>query len=105
MDETLQRAQELVEEWDTELRRELPDNSEVFDAHLHLGNDIDGMTGEFDELLRVMDRYGISRAFMFCMDEPDRHPAFHEPNDRTLAAAKRSGGRLLPFVRLDLGED
>jgi uncharacterized protein len=106
MDEALQRGQDLVAEWDEELRRELPENppAEIFDAHLHLGNDIDGMVGEFDELFRVLDRYGISRAFMFCMDEPDRHPAFREPNDRTLEYAERSEGRLIPFVRLDLGE-
>jgi predicted TIM-barrel fold metal-dependent hydrolase len=104
MEEALERAQELVAFWDEELRRELP-GGDLVDVHVHLGHDIDGMRGDYDELLRLMDRYGISRAFMFCMDEPDRHPAFREPNDRTLAAAARSGGRLLPFVRLDLGED
>src|SRR5437016_3244165 len=41
---------------------------------------------------------------MFCMDEPDRHPAFRAANDRTLAYAERSDGRLIPFVRLDLAE-
>ncbi len=50
--------------------------ADIFDAHLHLGHDIDGMVGDYDELELVMERYGISRAFMFCMDEPDRHPAF-----------------------------
>jgi predicted TIM-barrel fold metal-dependent hydrolase len=104
VDETLQRAQELVAEWDEELRNELPQGAEIFDAHVHLGNDIDGMVGEYDDLLRIMDRYGVSRSFMFCMDEPDRHPGFRAPNDRTLAHAERSGGRLIPFVRLDLGE-
>src|SRR3954469_16064028 len=105
MDEALQRAQELGEEWDAELRRELPPDAEVFDAHTHLGNDIDGMAGDHDELIRVMDRYGVTRAFMFCMDEPDRHPAFRAPNDRTLEHAAGSDGRLIPFVRLDLGEE
>jgi hypothetical protein len=38
------------------------------------------------------------------MDEHDREPAFCVPNDRTLAHASRSGGRLVPFVRLDLIE-
>lgn len=104
MDEAVQRSDELVAEWDEELRRELPAGAAIFDAHLHLGHDIDGMVGEFDDLFRVMDRYGISRAFMFCMDEPDRHPAFRAPNDRTLEHAGRSNGRLIPFVRLDLGE-
>src|SRR5919206_321463 len=48
--------------------------------------------------------YGISRAFVFCLDEPDRHPAFRAANDRTLEFAARSNGRLIPFVRLDLNE-
>ena len=39
---------------------------------------------------------------MFCLDEPDRHPVFRAANDRTLAFAERSDGRLIPFVRLDL---
>src|SRR5919198_24225 len=52
----------------------------------------------------AMDAEGISRAFMFCLDEPDRHPSFSAANDRTLAFAARSGGRLIPFVRLDLNE-
>jgi predicted TIM-barrel fold metal-dependent hydrolase len=104
VDEAVVRAQRLIEEWDSELRRELPESAAIFDAHLHLGNDIDGMVGDFDELVRVMERYGISRAFMFCMDEPDRHPGFRAPNDRTLEHAARSEGRLIPFVRLDLGE-
>jgi uncharacterized protein len=104
VDEAVVRAQQLIDEWDAELRRELPEGADIFDAHLHLGHDIDGMVGDYDELERVMERYGISRAFMFCMDEPDRHPAFRAPNDRTLAHAARSEGRLVPFVRLDLGE-
>jgi uncharacterized protein len=104
MDEAVQRALELVDEWDAELRSELPEGAGVFDAHTHLGNDIDGMQGDHDELIRVMDRYGVSRAFMFCMDEPDRHPAFRAPNDRTLEHAAQSPDRLIPFVRLDLGE-
>jgi hypothetical protein len=51
-----------------------------------------------------MARYGISRAFVFCLDEPDRHPGFSAANDRTLAFAERSNGRLIPFLRLDLNE-
>src|SRR5919198_5911979 len=83
MEEALQRAQELVAAWDEELRRELPDGAEIFDAHVHLGDDIDGMSGRYEDLLRLMGAYGVSRAFMFCMDEPDRHPGFRAPNDRT----------------------
>jgi predicted TIM-barrel fold metal-dependent hydrolase len=105
MEEALAQAAELVARWDEELRRILPVDQPIFDAHIHLGNDIDGMVGSFDELTRNNERYGIERSFMFCLDEPDRHPAFRAANDRTLAYAERSGGALVPFVRLDLTEE
>src|SRR5262249_48664416 len=57
-----------------------------------------------DELLGIMNRHAISRANVFCLDEPDRIPAFRAGNDRTLDFAARSEGRLIPFVRLDLTE-
>jgi predicted TIM-barrel fold metal-dependent hydrolase len=104
VEEPLSRAQKLLASYDDELRRLLPADAEIFDAHVHLGNDIDGFSGQYEELERIMDAYGVSRAFMFCMDEPDREPAFRAPNDRTLKFAERSGGRLIPFVRLDMNE-
>src|SRR5256886_2607790 len=104
MDEVLARAQQLVDEYATQLTSTLPKDAEIFDAHVHLGEDIDGFSGSYEELMAINDRYGISRCFMFCLDEPDHHPAFRAANDRTLAYAKRSDGRLIPFVRLDLAE-
>ena len=103
--EALDRARKVLAQWDEELRRELPDGADVFDAHVHLGEDVDGMVGRYDDLIDLMDRYEMSRCFMFCLDEPDRHPAFRAANDRTLAFAARSGGRIIPFVRLDLNEE
>jgi predicted TIM-barrel fold metal-dependent hydrolase len=100
----MRRADSLMERWTGELAREVPSGTEIFDAHVHLGTDIDGFRGDYDELERVQRRFGIARAFVFCLDEPDRHPAFRAANDRTLAFAERSAGRLIPFVRLDLGE-
>ena len=104
MTEPLERAQELFDGFEAELRKELPAGAEIFDAHTHLGTDIDSMVGRYDELEELMDRYGISRANVFCLDEPDREPGFRAPNDRTLAFAERANGRLIPYVRLDLTE-
>ncbi len=104
MDDVLERARSLFADWDEELRRELPEGAEVFDAHTHLGRDIDGMTGRYEELEAMMDGYSVSRCFVFCLDEPDRHPGFRAGNDRTLEFAGRSGGRMIPFVRLALDE-
>src|SRR5579871_1228136 len=104
MADSLARALELSARYDAEVRRLLPPGADIFDVHTHLGNDIDGMVGDYDELEKTMGDWGFSRAFVFCLDEPDRHPAFTAANDRTLAFAARSNGRLLPFVRLDLNE-
>jgi predicted TIM-barrel fold metal-dependent hydrolase len=101
----LERATELIERYDEEVRRALPGGADVFDVHTHLGTDIDGMTGNFDQLAEIQEQYGISGAFVFCLDEPDREPAFRAANDRTLAFAERSGGRFIPFVRLDLTQE
>ena len=98
----LERAQELFAAFEAELRAELPAGADIVDAHTHLGDDIDGMAGRLEELIAILDRYGISRANVFCLDEPDRVPAFRAGNDRTLAFAAEVAGRLIPFVRLDL---
>jgi predicted TIM-barrel fold metal-dependent hydrolase len=103
--DVVERAQALLAAYDEELRRLLPERAELFDAHVHVGRDVDGFVAPFDDLLAFLQRYGVSRAFAFCMDEPDRQPAFRAPNNRTLEAAERSEGVLIPFVRLDLAVD
>jgi predicted TIM-barrel fold metal-dependent hydrolase len=103
--EPLERAQEIFAAFEAELRDELPEGCDLFDAHTHLGTDIDGMLGHYEELEETLDRYGFSRCNVFCLDEPDRHPGFRAGNDRTLAFAERSRGRMIPYVRLDLAEE
>ena len=100
----IDRANELLERYAALALAELPGDTTIFDAHTHLGNDIDGMVGDRDELLQIQRAYGISRSFVFCLDEPDRKPAFSAANDRSLAHAAAAPGELLPFVRLDLDD-
>src|SRR5262249_31456675 len=102
--DALERAGQVSAAWEERVRADLPADLDIFDAPTHLGTDIDGMVGRYEELLGAMDRFGVSRAFMFCLDEPDRHPGFRAGNDRTLEFAARSEGRLIPFVRLALDE-
>jgi len=104
VDDALERARQVVARWNEQLRRELPAGADIFDAHTHLGTDIDGMVDRYEQLEELMNEYGASRCFVFCLDEPDRHPGFRAGNDRTLAFAERSGGRMIPFVRLALDE-
>ena len=73
--DAVERAQLLLQRYADELAELIPEGCPIFDAHVHLGTDIDGFVGVRDELLDLMDRFGIAKAFMFCLDEPDRHPA------------------------------
>ncbi|MFQ5426052.1 MAG: amidohydrolase family protein, partial [Gaiellales bacterium] len=98
----LRRAETLLAAGQAEARSLLPRRTTVFDAHVHVGRDIDGFVSSYDDLLDFLQAVGAARAFCFCLDEPDREPAFRAANDRTLEAAKRSEGILIPFARLDL---
>jgi uncharacterized protein len=102
--DAFERAQSLVALYDDEVAALLPKDAELFDAHVHVGTDIDGFVADLDDLLAFLAKDGVSRAFAFCLDEPDREPAFRAANDRTLEAAKKSNGVLVPFARLDLTE-
>lgn len=96
------RAQAVFESCEALVRADLPANAVLFDAHTHLGDDIDGMKGCADELVAMLESHRFSGAFTFCLDEPDRSPAFSAANDRTLAHAREVGELLVPFARLDL---
>lgn len=102
--DAIDRANGLLEQYAALARAELPRDTPVFDAHTHLGADIDGMIGDRDELLGIQRAYGITRSNVFCLDEPDRHPCFTAANERTLDHAAAASGELIPFVRLDLDE-
>jgi predicted TIM-barrel fold metal-dependent hydrolase len=82
-----------------------PVGAEIFDAHTHLGLDEDGRSLSLPQLLALLDDAGARRACVFPLHDPERAPAYRLPNDRVLAWAGESEGRLLPFCRLDPAED
>lgn len=83
--------------WLERLRQEVP-GTELFDAHTHIGrNDPDGFRCEPEELLAGLETVG-ERAAVFPMHEPSGYP---EANDRVLAVANGSDGRLVAFCRID----
>jgi hypothetical protein len=85
----------------TEAERLLPAGAEVLDAHTHLGLDEDGRSLTLAELLAQLDEAGARRACVFPLHDPARRPSYRVPNDRVLAWAAESEGRLIPFCRLD----
>ncbi len=89
----------------TDAQRLLPDGAEVFDAHTHLGLDEDGRSLSLQQLLSMLDDAGARRACVFPLHDPERRPSYRVPNDRVLAWAAESEGRLIPFARLDPAEE
>ncbi len=82
-----------------------PPGAEVIDAHTHLGLDEDGRSLTLEQLLA---RSTTPRARVHACSRcttPSVSPAYRVPNDRVLAWAAESDGRLTPFCRLDPAED
>jgi uncharacterized protein len=84
-----------------EAQRMLPADAEILDAHTHLGLDEDGRSLTLAELLAQLDQASARRACVFPLHDPERRPSYSVPNDRVLAWASESEGRLIPFCRLD----
>jgi predicted TIM-barrel fold metal-dependent hydrolase len=87
-----------------ETARLRPADAEVIDAHTHLGLDEDGRSLTLEQLLGQLDMAEARRACVFPLHDPERRPAYSLPNDRVLAWASESEGRLVPFCRLDPSE-
>jgi predicted TIM-barrel fold metal-dependent hydrolase len=87
----------LINAWLEPLLSQVPGAS-LFDAHTHIGfNDPDGarLSGEqLIEILASLDARGV----VFPMHEPG---GYREANDLIISEAAGSGGRLVPFCRLN----
>jgi uncharacterized protein len=88
-----------------EVRALTPPAAAMLDAHTHLGTDEDGHKLDLTRLLRQLDQVDVRQACVFPLHDPDRAPAYRVPNDRVLAWADESQGRLIPFCRLDPADD
>jgi uncharacterized protein len=87
-----------------EVRSLRPADAEVIDAHTHLGLDEDGRSLTLEQLLSQLDDADARRACVFPLHDPERRPAYSLPNDRVIAWAGESEGRLTAFCRLDPAE-
>jgi predicted TIM-barrel fold metal-dependent hydrolase len=97
------RADELIRPIYESAAASLPEGTEWFDAHTHVGqNDPDGFSAHAEDILASMDRAGQQHALVFPFQEPEGYPP---ANDRVIADAAASGGRLVALARLDPNAD
>ncbi|MDQ3934664.1 MAG: amidohydrolase family protein [Actinomycetota bacterium] len=75
---------------------------ELFDAHTHTGsNDPDGFRSTAAQIVAGLE-LADARGVVFTTQETEGYRA---ANDRVIAEAEESGGRLVPFARLDPADE
>ena len=79
----------------------VPARAGIVDAHVHLGRDADGHRLAAEALLADMERWGIAAAVCFPANDPGAAGDFGTANAAVLEAARRAGGRIVPFCRID----
>ena len=89
-------------EW---VRKKIPEGTEVFDAHAHIGADIDGRTMTADGMRARMEAAGVSKSIVFPLNDPNARDDFSGPNDVLWEAYEQHPDLFVPFFRLNPHRD
>ena len=85
-------------EW---VQNKIPDGVEVFDAHAHIGADVDGRTMTAEGMRERMEAAGISRSIVFPLNDPNARDDYSGPNEVVWNAHEEHPGFFVPFFRLN----
>lgn len=91
-------AMSEVWEW---TRSQVPPGVEVFDAHAHIGVDLDGRRMTAEGMRERQRAAGISRSIVFPLNDPGGIEDFAGPNDVLWEAYEAYPERFVPFFRLN----
>jgi uncharacterized protein len=83
------------------VRAKIPDDVEVFDAHAHIGADVDGRTMTADGMRDRMDAAGVERSIVFPLNDPNARDDYSGPNDVVWSAYEEYPSAFVPFFRLN----
>lgn len=90
----------MAEVWEW-VQQKIPAGVEVFDAHAHIGVDVDGRTMTAEGMRDRMLQAGVSRSIVFPLNDPNAHDDFSGPNDALWAAYEDYPDLFVPFFRLN----
>ena len=85
-------------EW---VRKKIPAGTQVFDAHAHIGVDIDGRTMTAAGMKARMEAAGAVRSIVFPLNDPNARDDYSGPNDVIWAAYEEYPDAFVPFFRLN----
>ena len=86
-------------------QQKIPEGVEVFDAHAHIGADVDGRTMTAGRMRDRMLQAGVSRSIVFPLNDPNAHDDFSGPNDTLWSAYEEYPDLFVPFFRLNPHRD
>lgn len=87
-----------VWEW---VRGKIPAGVEVFDAHAHIGADVDGRAMTAEGLRARMEAAGVVRSIVFALNDPNARDDFSGPNEVVWSAHEEHPESFVPFFRLN----
>ncbi|WP_166396929.1 amidohydrolase family protein [Rubrobacter marinus] len=87
------------------VRAKLPAGIEVFDAHAHIGTDVDSRVVTAEDMKERMDAAGVARAIVFPLNDPNARDDFSGPNDVLWNAYEKFPDAFVPFFRLNPHKD
>ncbi|MCA1738044.1 MAG: amidohydrolase family protein [Actinobacteria bacterium] len=89
-------------EW---VKGKIPAGTQVFDAHAHIGVDIDGRTMTAAGMKARMEAANVHRSIVFPLNDPDAHDDYSGPNDVIWSAYEEHPESFVPFFRLNPHKD
>ena len=89
-------------EW---VQKKIPAGVELFDAHAHIGTDIDGRTMTAAGMKAQMEAAGAVRSIVFPLNDPNAHDDYSGPNDVVWSAYEEYPQDFVPFFRLNPHKD
>ena len=87
------------------VQRRIPDGVEVFDAHAHIGADVDGRTMTAGHMRDHMEAAGVKKSIVFPLNDPNARDDYSGPNDVVWGAYEEHPSHFVPFFRLNPHRD
>jgi uncharacterized protein len=87
-----------VWEW---VESKIPKDTGVFDAHAHIGEDLDGRAMTAEGMRERMKAAHVNRSIVFALNDPNALEDFSGPNDVVWRAHEEHPGFFVPFFRLN----
>jgi uncharacterized protein len=85
-------------EW---VRKKIPAGTQVFDAHAHVGVDVDGRAMTATGMKTRMDAANVHRSIIFPLNDPNARDDYSGPNDVIWDAYEEHPNAFVPFFRLN----